>query len=121
MEPSTTSYVCLAVGILLTGLAVWMRLGRSPSARAWVGSSGERGVRLSLFVLPGIGLCALALGISPWLDGGPGGLLLLVLVAAGLVCLLGWGMMQLPYPRWTVPGWARERVARRFEKEGWLR
>lgn len=121
MEPSTTSYVCLAVGVLLTALAVWERLGRGPTARAWAGSSGEFGVRVSLFVLPGIGLCALALGITPWADGPVAGLLLLVLIVVGLMSLLGWGLMRLPYPRWTVPGWARETIAVPYDKKGRLR
>ncbi|MFT4083017.1 MAG: hypothetical protein QM638_10555 [Nocardioides sp.] len=85
-------------------------------------SASEGGLRLALFVLPGIGLLALALGLSPWADGVPVvGLLLGVLVVVGGWCLLGWGMMRLPYPCWAVPRWARETVARRFEKEGWLR
>ncbi|MDH2414580.1 hypothetical protein [Nocardioides sp. CER19] len=122
MEPSATSYLCLAVGIVLTGLGVWQRLGRGRSARAWSGAAGEGGVRLALFVLPGIGLLALALGLGPWADDVPAiGLLLLVLVLAGALLLFGWGMMRLPYPRWAVPGWARHTIALRFEKEGWLR
>lgn len=122
MAPSVTTYVCLAVGLVLLAYAVWERLGRGRSARAWTRSVSESGLRFSLFVLPGIGMLALALGLAPWADDSAlAGLVLLVLVAAGLVCLFGWGAMRLPYPRWTVPGWARDGVATRFGKRGWQR
>ena len=116
------SVVGLGLGALLLGLALWERLGRGEQARAWVASPSEAGVRGALFVLPGVGVLSLLVGLSAWISEVPAlGFLALVLAPLGLWLVFGWGALALPYPRWSVPRWARGSIARRFDKKRWLR
>ncbi|GAA4873314.1 hypothetical protein [Serinicoccus chungangensis] len=122
MVSTVVTVVGLVLGLLLLGLALWERRGRGEQARAWLRSPTEAGLRGTLFVLPGLGLLSLLVGLSPWIAEVPAlGFLALVLAPVGLWLVFGWGALALPYPRWSVPGWARERIARRFGKERWLR
>ncbi|WP_298746294.1 hypothetical protein [uncultured Serinicoccus sp.] len=119
---TVVSVVGLALGVLLLGLAVWERLGRGEQARAWLRGPSEASIRGSLFVLPGLGLLSLLVGLSPWIADVPAlGFLALVLAPLGLWLVFGWGALALPYPRWSVPAWARGPIARRFGKKRWSR
>lgn len=123
MTPSTTTYVCLAIGIIALAFSVWERRGKGRSARSWTDGASEGILRFHLFVVPGIGILALVLGLAPWYDDLPAlfGLLVGIAVLIGFVVLFVWGILQFPYPRWTVPNWARTKIAERFDKEAWLR
>lgn len=121
MEHSVVTIVCLLLGAALIALGVWERLGKGPNARAWTDAATETRVRMALFILPGLGLLALVFGLAPWLDDVPVLVVLYpFLLLVGVLGLFVWGFLQVPYPRWSVPGWAREKVARRFGKEKWL-
>lgn len=122
MGSTAVTVIGLVLGVVLLGLALWERLGRGEQARAWLRSPSEAGVRGALFVLPGLGLLSLLVGLSSWMGDVPAlGFLALVLAPVGLWLVFGWGALSLPYPRWSVPGWARESIARRFDKERWMR
>lgn len=122
MDPSPLTISALVLGILLLALAIWERLGRGPQARAWLRAPRESGVRGAMFVLPGVGILSLLVGLAPWLEESPLlGLAALVLAPLGLWLVFGWGALALPYPRWSVPGWARETIGARFDKTRWRR
>ncbi|ANS78082.1 hypothetical protein SGUI_0686 [Serinicoccus hydrothermalis] len=122
MDPSPLTVSALVLGLLLLALAVWERAGRGAQARAWLRAPRESGIRRAMFVFPGIGVLSLLVGLSPWMEGTPLlGLLALVLAPLGLWLVFGWGALALPYPRWSVPGWARETIGARFGKERWTR
>jgi hypothetical protein len=99
-----TSIVPLLLGLLLTGWGVRQRLGRSEGARAWPG--GESHDRAVLVLRPALGLLLVVVGLLPAVDGRSGpetglGLLVLLVLAVGI----GWGILPLPVPRWSLPGW----------------
>jgi hypothetical protein len=100
------------VGIALFGAGAWLRLGRTEGSRFWVGS--EQTERTILVTLPLVGVMAVAGSMiavgdaSPTLNTLGGGLF-----AVALVVFILWGPLQLPLPRWTLPGWYLTRTAYR--------
>ena len=95
-----------SVGVILLAAVVWSRLGRSESARWWVGDRVQENA--VLFWLPGIALILIATGPLMTYDDGANGAVLgfvpLVLVG-GLLSI--WGGLFLPVPRWYTPRWTR--------------
>ncbi|MGH8868436.1 MAG: hypothetical protein ACRDYU_10615 [Actinomycetes bacterium] len=109
---TTGSWVMLAGGLLLLAWSTRQRLGRSSGAREWVGQ--ETHERAVLVLHPALGGVLVLAGLLPLSEDSTGlrlvmGLVLVLL----LVAALGWGIVKLPLPGWSVPRWYRERTAYR--------
>jgi hypothetical protein len=96
----------LVLGVVLAGVNIWQRLGRSPRARAWArGRTPTQRDRKVLVLWPTfavLAICAGALGLSA-------GTALVVpfgicFLAAAVTFLL-FAVLPVPVPRFVMPRW----------------
>lgn len=114
---TATSVILLVAGALLLAWGVRQRLGRSEGARAWPGSATHD--RAVLVLRPAFGLVMVVVGLLPLVEGAPAVHLALGAVALlALLVGLGWGILPLPMPRWSLPGWYVARTGRRPGRAG---
>lgn len=114
---TAASIVLTVLGVALTAFSLWERLGRGVNARAWVDSPSDKALSMALMLRPGLGLVLLSLGlIIPLGDVVVLGLLVALLGPIGLVMVF-WAILEVPLPRWWVPGFARGRFDRQREQK----
>lgn len=96
----------LVVGIPLSIWGFWMRLGRTPGARAW---SAGRNPERQLFAYPFFGAACVLAGVAALVDRVPA--LATVLTVAAIVAFLIsflFGLIGIPAPGFLKPRWFRE-------------
>lgn len=106
-------------GAGLLSLSAWERAGRSANARAWLTSTGTMPVHAALFVRPGLGAILMGGALVMLFENlDPVAIPMAFFATLGLIMFF-WGLLQLPYPRWWVPAYARGKVAQwKREKRG---
>ena len=107
------SIVSLVLGLVLLGLAVWLRLGRHYLAREWADQFGNTPSHV-LLMLPGAGVAALAVGSLRWCEDPPLDMLCLMTLFVGMFLVLWGGFFDVPL--WAVPRWARDLVSKRRQQ-----
>lgn len=110
--PVAVAVLLFCAGAALLAWWVWLRLGRTGSARSWARGSGED-VRRSMFLIPAVGAALVAVSLAAPAERGsqPAGAVAGVCLVVFLV-LSTWGGLGLPIPRWYLPRWARDEYTR---------
>jgi hypothetical protein len=115
--PVWLSVLLGCAGVAALGYWVWLRLGRTASARAWARGT-ERNAINAMCGIPAVGFALIGAALTVPADHGSGlASTLAVLCFVLFVAFGAWGGLQIPVPLWSLPGWARAEVGRRRAAE----